>query len=332
MPVPPQLPSKTPCALAFIGEAPSDEEVVEGKPLVGPSGRVFNALLRAAGIDRSACLVTNVFDQKAPANDVSPWLRDPAVFNPALTRLAAELEAAKPTVIVPMGGTALWAFTGRDSIMDYRGAVAKATVVGAGVKLVPTLHPAFVMRQWKYWPVVLGDLVRVLREVERGPGIVLPVRSLLIEPTIGEVESYCANMGTEPGPLSVDIETGWGQITSFGIAPTQEVAMCIPFVDLRQPDKSYWRTAEEEVRAWRAIRTVMESPVPKLGQNFGGYDAYWILSHMGIRSINFREDTRLLHHALYPELPKDLGFMGSAYTEQGAWKMMGYRGRDKRDD
>lgn len=331
--VPPQRPKTVPCQIAFVGEAPGSEEMAEGVPLVGPSGRVFNALLRSANIDRAACLVTNVFDVQAPRNDVDPWLRDPAIFNPALTRLEAEIAAAQPTVIVPMGGAALWAFLGDTGIMDYRGAVTRSRVVARGKKIVPTLHPAFVMRQWKFYPVVVGDLVRVQREVERGQAIILPKRRLYIEPSVEDVIDFCGRCTTSvEGPVSVDIETGWGQITSFGLAPTQEEGMCIPFVDLRQPDKSYWRTEEEEFLAWKAIGRFLASPVPKLGQNYGGYDAYWLLARMGMRTMNFREDTRLLHHALYPELPKDLGFLGAAYTEQGAWKMMGYRGRDKRDD
>ena len=320
------------CALAFVGEAPGQEEVVEGRPLVGPSGQVFNALLRTAGIDRKACYVGNVFEEKAEGNDVGPWMRDPDRFNPALSRLEEEMKRCDPTVIIPMGGTALWAFTGDSEIMAYRGAVREATVVSAKRKLVPTLHPAFVMRQWKHYPVVVGDLNKAQAEAELGPEIVWPKKKLLIEPSAREVQDWCCRCLDEPGPLSVDIETGWGQITSLGIAPNAEEGMCIPFVDLRQPNRSYWRTAEEEAFVWGSIKDVLESPVPKLGQNFGGYDAYWILDQMGIRTMNFREDTRLLHHNLYPELPKDLGFMGASYTRQGAWKMMGWRGRNKRDD
>lgn len=321
-----------PCRLAFVAEAPSDEEVAEGRPLVGPSGRVYNALLRTAGIDRKEVFTGNVFDEKAPGNDVSGWMRDPAIFNPALARLEAEIAKADPTVIVPMGSPALWAFTGREDISAFRGTVSLAEVVGKGRKILPTFHPAFVMRQWKFYTVVAQDFMRAQAEAAKGPGIILPRKRLVIEPSLAEVRDWCRRCLKEPGPLSVDIETGWGQITCIGIAPNSEEAMCVPFVDLRKPDRSYWQSATLEAKAWQAVKEVLESPVPKVGQNYGGYDAFMLLEVQGVKTMNFSEDTRLLHHNLYPELPKDLGFMGASYTSQGAWKHWGWRGRNKRDD
>jgi hypothetical protein len=80
------------------------------------------------------------------------------------------------------------------------------------------------------------------------------------------------------------------------------------------------------------VKRWLESSVPKLGQNFGAYDAYWFLDSWGIRPMNLREDTRILHHSLYPELPKDLAFMGNSYADQGAWKQMRARRKEKRED
>jgi len=150
MKVPPQFPKTLPAPIAFVGEAPSDEEVIYGTPLIGPSGRLFNSMLRSAGMDRDQFLITNVFDEQAPGNDVADWMADPARVEVALARLSAEIEAADPTVIVPLGGTALWAFTGATDISAKRGAVSKASRICAGRKLVPTLHPAGVMHTWKF--------------------------------------------------------------------------------------------------------------------------------------------------------------------------------------
>ena len=72
MTVPCQWPNKMPCCIAFVGEAPGVEEEARGRPFVGTSGRMFNKLLRSAGIERDECLVTNVFDFKLPGNDIKP--------------------------------------------------------------------------------------------------------------------------------------------------------------------------------------------------------------------------------------------------------------------
>ena len=352
MAVPAQLPDRTPCKLAFVAEAPSWEELSAGKPLVGPAGRVFNIALRSAGIRREECLVTNVFNEKLPENEVRHWCMraDEARAIPGgtdlpplgdagflrmehrwhLERLAQELLEAGPTVIVPLGGTALWALTGALGISGVRGTVLAASKLRPGVKMVPAFHPAAVMRQWKFFPVLVGDLAKARGEADKGPKIVLPRRELWIEPTLADLEQWTPRLlGADL--LSVDIETAWTHITSIGFAPNAEEAIVVPFLDERNVSRSYWTTTEAEVAAWKWVRMILASPVPKLGQNFGGYDAFRLLIGMRIAPRNFREDTRLLSHALYPELPKDLEFLGASFANQGAWKVWGHKS-DKRDN
>lgn len=323
-----QFPLHTPCSLAFVGEAPSDVEVHRGIPFVGPSGQIFDAILRSANIDRSLCYVGNVIDEQLPDNSFAQFTGD---IDSQLARLGDELRHVSPTVIIPLGGTALWAFTGNEGITQARGAVQRATRVRAGSKLLPTLHPAFIMRQWKYYTVAIGDVIRAAEEARLGPEIVWPHKQLHLEPTLADVRDWKERM-LSADILSVDIETGWGFITCIGFATSAGEAYTIPFVDLRKPNRSYWATKAEEAEAWATVKEVLESDIPKLGQNFCGYDAYWLLAKMGIRTNGLAHDTRLLHHALYPELPKDLAFMGASYTRQGPWKLMNQRNRWRKKD
>lgn len=318
--------------LAFVAEAPGDDEMDRGRPLVGPSGRVFNSMLRSANIDRDDVWVGNVFDTQAPDNDTTAWQRDPAIAGPALARLQKEMEDARPTVIVPLGATALWAFTGFSDISAHRGAVLPATRLVPATKLVPTFHPAHILRQWKYLVVGIDDIIKAAREADRGPAILYPTRRLHVAPTLGEVREFADRCVGYDDPLGVDIETGWGQITCIGFSLGEEEAMCIPFVDWRQPNRSYWGSPEIEFKALMEVKRVLESPVPKVGQNYGGYDWYWLYDKWNIRTMNLLHDTRLLHHAIYPELPKSLEFMGNSYTAQGPWKTLGWRGTEKKDD
>lgn len=347
--VPAQWPAKLPVKIAFVGEAPSHKELRELVPLVGSSGKLFNSLLRTAKIERSDCLVTNVFDEKIPENKIKHWcvgLKEartlgitdlPPVgtagfllpeFRPALERLRREIEAAAPTVIVPLGGTALWAFTGQANIGQMRGTALPATRLVPGAKLVPTYHPSFVMKKFSLYSVVSRDLLFAVQESEHKE-VQHAARYLLLEPTLAELEGTVPKL-LASRLLSVDIETSHGQITCVGFAWDTEHAVSVPFYDARQTDHNYWRTAEEEVKAWRIVEHVLASDVPKVGQFFGGYDFFWLLRKNRLAVRNFRHDTRLMSHALYPELPKDLGFLGSSYASQGAWKYMG-RG-EKRDD
>jgi len=329
MPVPPEWPSTAPNRIAFVGEAPGADEVIKGVPLVGPSGRVHNAILRTAGIERSGCLTTNLFAEKAPDNDVSDWLRDKVRLNEARARLAEEINTYNPHVIVPLGGSALQGFLGTSNIKTYRGSPVAAEFVVPGRKLLPAYHPAAVMRAWKLMTLSISDYMKAAREAKRGPQIAYPDVTLYLSPTVADVEWYCQRCREIADLLSVDIETGWGQITMIGLAPTADEAMCIPFLDLRRPDKSYWRRAADETRVWQLVGDLLRDPsVPKLGQNFV-YDAQWLRdSHVDV--MNYRHDTRLLAHAFQPEQEKGLATLGGLYTDIPQWKAWG-RHEEKRD-
>ena len=297
---------------------------------MGGSGRVFNAMLRTAGIDRAEVLLTHVFDRQAPENKPEVWRTNAERRTEAFDRLASELERARPNVVVPLGPTALWAFTGQTALTPFRGNIVQASRIRPGQKLVPTFHPREVMAQWKFMPVVVQDFVRAFSE-SRFPEIRPVEGHLLLEPNLDDVRTFLAEC-RKARLLSVDIETGWGLITSIGFAPNPTVAMSIPFVDLTRPDRSYWRTPETEREVWLEVKHLLEDPsIPKLGQNFT-YDAFWLWKRAGIGVRGYVEDTRLKHHAIYPELPKDLAFM-SSYTDLGAWKHMGgrYNAETKRD-
>lgn len=331
--VPPQLPSRVPTRIAFVGEAPSDEEIQKGQPFVGPAGRVFNAMLRSANLDRDEYLITNVFDEQAPDNDLDKagWFKDEARIADNFDRLTAELEAAEPTVIVPMGGTALWAFIGDKLISKYRGAATRATRIRPGAKLIPTYHPSLVQRNWQHLATVVGDIEKASHEADIGPEIVYPRVEIFIEPTIADIRLWVPECQASP-KLSVDIETGWGQITSIAFAPTTSRAFEIPFVDLRKPNKSYWNRPDEELAAWLAVRDILQAPNPKVGQNYT-YDLFWLWMQKGIETRNYRSDTRLRHKVLFPELPADLANMGATYTNIGSWKTWGgrYQKETKKD-
>ena len=338
--------------MAFVGEAPSDEELRARIPLVGPSGRVYSQLLRVAGVERSEVLTTNVFDFKLPDNDIrricgktadfKKWRQDgydlPPIgrgnylmpeFEECLDRLAMEIKQARPNVIVPLGGTALWAFTGYTNIVARRGAVQEATMTVPGAKLVPTIHPAAILRMWHYFTPVAGDIIKAKTE-SASPKIEIVPRKFWIEPSIADIYWFKAKYLDDADVISFDIETKRGQIECIAFAPNQHVGICIPIADTRKTNNSYWKTAAEELEAIKVIKLILELPMPKLAQN-GPYDVQWLYEEWGIAVRNYREDTRLLHHAIYPELPKGLGFLGASYARQGPWKTMGSEDTDKRD-
>jgi hypothetical protein len=143
---------------------------------------------------------------------------------------------------------------------------------------------------------------------------------LLVNPTIEEVENWTEEtLRLRPSKLSADTETSHRMITMISFSRSKSNGIIIPFVDETKKGFSYWPTLELELRAWKCVERLLDSPIPTLWQN-GLYDLQYVLP-MGLRA-RVDEDTMLLHHSKYPEMNKSLGFLGSIYTSEPSWKMM----------
>lgn len=332
--------------IALVGEAWGESEELAGVPFVGASGQELTRMLADAEIDRSECFLTNVFALRPPANDITAlcgkreevgkdypfpplslgnYVREQ--YLPETDRLWEELTAVNPNVIVALGATACWALLANTKIGAIRGSVA-LTALG-GRKVLPTYHPAGVLRNWSWRVVVVADFIKAKREAERRE-FLRPRRRILVDPTLSEVISW-TERGLKASALAVDIETTRGQIDRIGFALSPEEAICIPFLDSRKVNWSYWGSVAEEDSALECVKTLCESEVPKIFQN-GLYDLQYLLRCWGIRTRNCLDDTMILHHALYPEMQKSLGFLGSVYTNEVSWKLMRRKEEFKRDD
>lgn len=167
---------------------------------------------------------------------------------------------------------------------------------------------------------MVADLMKAWREAQFAE-VRRPKRRILISPTLSELEAIVKKVLLSPPKLmSVDIETGFGQIKCIGFGISRSEAFIIPFLDSSKPGWHYWSKPQEELRVWQLVRALLEHPMPKLGQNFV-YDLQYILKQ-GIRPKNCLEDTMLLHHSHFPEIKKGLGFLGSIYTDEASWKLM----------
>lgn len=267
-----------------------------------------------------------------PALSKGKYLREE--FLPELDRLADEISFLRPNIILALGNTACWATLRATNIGSIRGAVAGGHGEGpaSGIKVLPTYHPAGVLRNWSWRPIVVTDLMKAWRQAQF-PEVRRPERAILVSPTLLELETFLLELQNSPPPLlSVDIETGYGQIKCIGFATSRDKAVVIPFWDPARPGWHYWPQPQEELRAWEITKAILELPIPKLGQNFL-YDLQYILK-TGIRPQACLQDTMLLHHSHFPEMQKGLGFLGSVYTDENSWKLMNRHKPDteKRDE
>lgn len=281
---------------------------------------------------------TNVFQRHPPGNDLeffcggkaegiigypallkSKYVRQE--FEPELDRLQDEILRRDPNLIICLGNSALWALAGRVGVTKLRGTTLLSTHTVAGFKLLPTFHPAAVLRQWENRPTVIADLMKAKRESEF-PDIRRPAREIWIEPSIDDVRRFIHDYIYGCSLLSVDIETSGSHVTCIGFAPSSRIAIVIPFDDERSANGSYWPTQSAETECWKLVRSVLvNGNIPKLFQN-GAYDIAFLYRSMQIRVMGAAEDTMLLSHAEQPESLKGLGYLGSIYSDEGAWKHM----------
>ena len=323
--------------IAIVGEAWGIDEARSRTPFIGAMSRELTPMLAEAGIHRADCLLTNVFNirydgkpeifcgPKADAlNGYGPLVASKYCreeFRPELDRLAAEILEANPNVIIPMGNTPLWALTGKTGISKQRGTTSLSTHTVSGFKILPTYHPAAIIHQWELRPVTVLDLMKAARE-SKFPEVRRPKVTVCVPETVEDIHEFIENNIRNGNILSVDIETAGEHITCIGFAPSTGCSLVIPFYDGRAKGRSYWKSQEDEMEAWTAVRHILgDASIPKLFQN-GLYDISFLWRAYGIRVMGAEHDTMLLHHALQPESLKGLGFLGSIYTDHGAWKQM----------
>jgi DNA polymerase len=154
--------------LMVIGEGPGEEEDKQGKPFVGRAGQLLTRMLAARGVgfDRERdCYIANVVKCR-PERNRNPEPDEVAACNPFLT---AQIDAVQPAVILAMGNFAAQTLLGtKEGISKLRG----RTYQYRASILVPTFHPAFLLRNpgEQYKRMAWEDLKLARREYDRLTG------------------------------------------------------------------------------------------------------------------------------------------------------------------
>ena len=211
--------------------------------------------------------------------------------------------------VISIGEESLVTLINKYSSTKWRGSIVESPFG----KVVPTIHPSTVIKNWKDRVVVISDLRRVLKESathEYTP----PDITLYIKPTLSAIRKYIEDCTEE---VSFDIETESDQITCIGLSNSVRHSMCVPF--WFGNSGSLW-SEQDEQEIWSLIKGLLENgKVEKIAQN-GMYDCDVLKRVYGIEVKNFAWDTMLMSHTLNPELPKGLDFITSIYTDISYYK------------
>jgi DNA polymerase len=321
--------------IMIVGEAPGKEEIEQRRPFVGQSGHLLTSMLLEVGINRNDCYITNVCHDRPPGNDIDLFFHKKteakslgltSIFGlypnqsirDGLDLLRADILEIKPSLIIAFGGTALWALTGNQAIMNWRGSALyyEEAETGTKIPLLPTIHPANILRDWSSRFLCIQDLRRGADVLGRGDW---PRRQweFVVQPTLDKAIAWLnhqlCQLALVPTSYSVDIETRGGQIACVGIG-RNSAAICIPFMRASAHDGNYWGSTQEELAVTRKLQEFLTHPNMRAIFHNGAYDLQYFAKQWGFLP-RLWDDTMIMQHVAYPGLRKSLAMCSSLYCE-----------------
>ncbi|HVS33192.1 MAG TPA: uracil-DNA glycosylase [Thermoanaerobaculia bacterium] len=144
--------------LMFIGEAPGRDEDLKGEPFVGRAGQLLTDIIKAMKLTRDDVYIANVIKCRPPENR-NP---EPDELDECRPYIRSQIEMIKPKVIVTLGKVALQSLSGRaHAISAARGQWTELD----GIKVMPTYHPAYLLRTPSAKKDVWNDMKKVMSEL-----------------------------------------------------------------------------------------------------------------------------------------------------------------------
>jgi len=148
--------------LMLVGEAPGEQEDLQGKPFVGRAGQLLNRFLNLYGVSRDMVYITNVVKCRPP-NNRNPLPDEIAACYPFLEK---QIELISPKVILCLGAFAARTILNlpeKTPISKIRGKEFKIKIGGKEIIVIPTYHPAYLLRNKRGEPEFQKDLEKALR-------------------------------------------------------------------------------------------------------------------------------------------------------------------------
>jgi uracil-DNA glycosylase family 4 len=345
----PPSPSPLPPKVIFVGEAPGRKEEIQGRPFVGMTGQFLRGLCREVDLNfteaalQNSALCRSEIDRE---NDEAS-----VCCAPRLLRELAEFDPKIP--IVTLGKSSTLSVLGVRSIMHARGFVWTAREIDpapawskakkaklrkapkwkelwlkaqiaegrsklAGRVILPTVHPAFVLRSDTWLPILKIDLDRIARWVsgdltrakllENGPYVVVSKRD--------EIRRELRKLKPV---ISVDVETGASTPGGKnGADPLRNRLLCVGISDGKHT---------VVIWPWRKTFAPLVNTLFKRSTTIGMHNGYnfdqIVLKRYGVpfEPIEDKlEDTLIAHHTFASHMPQRLSHVASAFIDAGPWK------------
>lgn len=271
-------------------------------------------ILLGEGLKGEETLRINLLQERPPYGDFSR--AGTAALEAAERHLTESLSGIEAPVILSLGEFPLRLLTGQKGIDKWHSSVLHTE----GRTVIPcysTLRVTQDLSNQVWFGLAAGKAVAELREPSKEKRY-----DYLLNPSLEETEAFLRDRAPRSEYLSVDIETGRGQINTVGFAISPTEAIAINVLPERVGSQAY-------KRLWTDIARLLESDQPKILQNFI-YETQFF-SRYGIALRGVHHDTMIAQKFLWPEFEMGLDAVGRMYTDMPYWKEDGKSWNDIRD-
>ena len=311
-----QLDGQGTSKVLLVGEALGEHEAAQGRPFIGPAGKILGDCLARAGLDREAFWISNALWCRPPDNNINGSYATQALHQCWTRHLWPLIQRLQPTVIMPLGNTALRQFIPEGEILSMRGYAQPWRTL----TLLPSVHPSYILRgNPHYASVLIRDLQTAVELAEHG------------------WQSGQTQYALDPGP---DAARAW---LEQAVASGETLSFDIETVDKRRDEDDLDLRAKNPIKRisfayepWKAlsipvtrayepaIAMALASESPKIVWN-AAFDCPRLEARgFDINGTVF--DGMIAWHVLHSDLPKRLGFVASMILrDQKRWKHLGHQ-------
>jgi uracil-DNA glycosylase family 4 len=289
-----------------VGESPGGEEEAKLKPFVGPSGDLLIQTLGRYGVGRGEVKLSNISHYRPAGNKFEILFNTPQLAK-GLQELERTVLEVRPNVIAALGGMPLYYLTGKSKkITFWRGSILPC-IWDETIKVIPTFHPSFVLRDRSNFPTFDLDIKRICED-SLFQEFKWPNRTYIIDPRGSELEEWTERL-CQAQYLGTDIETTKKEkhLLCIGFAPSPDVGVCL----VNHGDSHFIQ----------CVQRILSSNAKKIF-HFGTFDTE-VLHLKGFEVNEYYWDTLVGQHILAPELPRGLDYLSSVYTREPYYKSTG---------
>lgn len=310
--IPPKGSASSP--IWFIGDVLSPKDLELRTPFGGPIGDKLRQFIFSAGIDPEECYFDVLIPVPSRGTSALSYFSKDGVPDSELiahtASLAAKIAEHRPNLVVTLGAVATHMLTGHTQwdpkekklvgLAKVRGSIYECQLV-PGQKVIPTFHPSYIFREgYADHGIFLADMERIKRESQFRE-IRRPEKKFIIDPSPNEMAEVKDRILDEGKIITLDIEYIKNKLLCVGFSNSADWAACVV------PRSAY---------ELDYLKSLLCSGLPLNAQN-AMFDCSILEWHYGMEIFPFLEyDTMIAAHALNIELPKDLGFLCSIYTDQ----------------